>query len=140
MVCIGVKMMVSDRVRIMMQERNLNQTKFAESIYATKGYISRLLKGEIGMSNSTAMLIEKVHGYAREWILQGTGPKTCPASGQPLTPVQQEIIREIETMTDDELFFIAVYIEALKKKKALEKTKSRQRTPPDAVSGHSCTE
>jgi transcriptional regulator with XRE-family HTH domain len=124
----------------MMREKNLNQKKFAQSTYVTEGYISRLLKGEIGMSNSTAMLIEKVHGYAREWILQGTGPKTSPASGQPLTPTQQEIIREIETMTDDELFFIAVYIEALKKKKALEKTKSRQGTPPDAVSEHSCTE
>jgi transcriptional regulator with XRE-family HTH domain len=102
-----------------MQERGLNQTKLAESIYATKGYISRFLKGEIGMSNSTAMLIEKVHGYARDWILRGTGPKTSP-SAQPLTPVQQKIIREIETMTDDELFFIAIYIEALKKKKAME--------------------
>jgi hypothetical protein len=24
------------------------------------------------MSNSTAMLIEKVHGYAKDWVLHGT--------------------------------------------------------------------
>jgi transcriptional regulator with XRE-family HTH domain len=118
MFCIGVKMAVSDRVRIIMQEKGLNQTRFAESIYATKGYISRLLKGEIGMSNSTAMLIEKVHGYAREWILKGTEPKMSSLATQPLSLVQRKIIQEVEAMTDDELFFIATYIEALKKKKA----------------------
>jgi transcriptional regulator with XRE-family HTH domain len=121
---VGVNMTISDRVRIIMREKNLNQKKFAQSIYVTEGYISRFLKGEIGMSNSTAMLIEKVHGYARDWILRGTEPKMTSLSVQPLTPVQQKIIREIETMTDDELFFIAVYIEALKKKKALENTKN----------------
>jgi transcriptional regulator with XRE-family HTH domain len=118
MFCIGVKMAVSDRVRIILQEKGLNQTKFAESIYATRGYISRLLKGEIGISNSTAMLIEKIHGYTREWILNGTEPKMSPSAGQPLSPLQRKIIQEVEAMTDDELFFIATYIEALKKKKA----------------------
>jgi transcriptional regulator with XRE-family HTH domain len=111
-------MAVSDRVRIILQERGLNQTKFAESIYATRGYISRLLKGEIGISNSTAMLIEKVHGYTREWILNGAEPKMSPAAGRPLSSLQRQIIQEVEAMTDDELFFIAAYIEALKKKKA----------------------
>jgi transcriptional regulator with XRE-family HTH domain len=101
-----------------MQEKGLNQKKFAQSIYVTEGYISRFLKGEIGISNSTVMLIEKVHGYAREWILNGTGPKMSPAAGQPLSPLQRQIIQEVEAMTDDELFFIATYIEALKKKKA----------------------
>jgi transcriptional regulator with XRE-family HTH domain len=114
-------MVVSDRVRIIMQEKGMNQTKFAESIYATKGYISRLLKGEIGMSNSTAMLIENVHGYAREWILNGTEPKMSSQAVQSLSQVQKKIIQEVEAMTDDELFFIATYIEALNKKKALEK-------------------
>jgi transcriptional regulator with XRE-family HTH domain len=111
-------MAVSDRVRVILQEKGLNQTKFAESIYATRGYISRLLKGEIGISNSTAMLIEKVHGYTREWILNGTGPKMSSAAGQPLSLLQRKIIQAVEAMTDDELFIIAAYIEALKKKKA----------------------
>ncbi|MDR1352939.1 MAG: helix-turn-helix domain-containing protein [Treponema sp.] len=116
-------MAVSDRIRIIMQEKGLNQTRFAESIYATKGYISRLLKGEIGMSNSTAMLIEKVHGYTREWIRNGIEPKLSSPDIKTLTPVQRKIIQEVESMTDDELFFIATYIEALKKKKAGEKMK-----------------
>jgi hypothetical protein len=74
------------------------------------------------MSNSTAMLIEKVHGYTREWILKGTEPKMTSSAIQPLSLIQRKIIQEVEAMTDDELFFIATYIEALNKKKAMEKT------------------
>jgi transcriptional regulator with XRE-family HTH domain len=121
MVFEGVNMTISDRVRVIMREKSLNQKKFAQSIYVTEGYISRFLKGEIGMSNSTVMLIEKVHGYTRGWIRNGTEPKRSSPDIKPLTPVQKKIIQEVESMTDDELFFIATYIEALKKKKAGER-------------------
>jgi transcriptional regulator with XRE-family HTH domain len=114
----GVNMTIPERVRVIMQEKGLNQKKFAQSIYVTEGYISRFLKGEIGISNSTVMLIEKVHGYTREWILNGAEPKMSPAAGRPLSPLQRTIIQEVEAMTDEELFIIAAYIEALKKKKA----------------------
>ncbi|MDR1931684.1 MAG: helix-turn-helix domain-containing protein [Spirochaetales bacterium] len=114
-------MSLSDRIRLIIRERGLNQRKFAESVYVTEGYISRLLNDAgVGISKSTAMLIEKVHGYAKDWILKGTEPKLSAASPRPLTPTQKKIIAEIERMSDDELFFILTYIEALKKKKAME--------------------
>jgi transcriptional regulator with XRE-family HTH domain len=116
-------MTVSDRIRIILKEKNLNQKKFAKSIYVTEGYISRLLRGSIGISNSTAMLIEKIHGYAKDWVLRGQEPKMAvPGTIKELTPLQRKIIEEIEFMTDDELFFIQVYLEALKKKKGLKET------------------
>ncbi|MDR1955781.1 MAG: helix-turn-helix domain-containing protein [Treponema sp.] len=129
-------MAIADRVRLIITEKGINQKKFAESIYVTDGYISRLLKGDIGMSNSTAMIIEKVHGYAKDWVLTGAEPKISPQKTQALTPVQRKIIEEVETMTDEDLFFIATYIEtlkeALKKKKALEKGEKEKSpsTPP----------
>ncbi|GHU15308.1 hypothetical protein FACS1894163_01550 [Spirochaetia bacterium] len=117
-------MALSDRIEIILTEKGLNQKQFAESIYVTKGYVSRLLKDKIGMSNSTAMLIEKIHGYSRDWILHGTEPKMLQNAGvRELTPVQRKIIAEIELMTDDELFFITTYIEAVKKKKAMDEKK-----------------
>ena len=117
-------MALSERILIILKENHLNQKKFAESIYATEGYVSRLLKDKMGMSNSTAMLIEKVHGYSRDWILHGTEPKMLQNNGvRELTPVQRKIIAEIELMTDDELFFVTTYIEAVKKKKAMEEKK-----------------
>jgi hypothetical protein len=79
----------------------------------------------MGMSNSTAMLVEKVHGYAKDWVLHGTGPKRLEKGEvQALTALQKGIIAEIERMSDDELFFVSVYIEAVKKKKALERKKA----------------
>jgi hypothetical protein len=41
------------------------------------------------------------------------------------------IIREVEAMTDDELFFIAAYIEALNKKKTAEKNNHYRLKPVD---------
>jgi transcriptional regulator with XRE-family HTH domain len=118
-------MVLADRIQTILTEKSLNQRQFAESVYATPGYISRLLNGHMGMSNSTAMLIEKVHGYAKDWVLHGTGPKMLKnGAAQGLTTLQKEIIAEIERMSDDELFFVAVYIEAVKKKKALERKKA----------------
>jgi transcriptional regulator with XRE-family HTH domain len=118
-------MTLADRIRTILKEKGLNQRQFAESIFVTKGYVSRLLKDHIGMSNSTAMLIEKVHGYAKDWVLHGTGPKMLKNGGeQGLTALQKEIIAEIERMSDDELFFVSVYVEAVKKKKALERKKA----------------
>jgi plasmid maintenance system antidote protein VapI len=115
-------MTVSGRVLSILKESGLNQKKFAESIYVTGGYVSRLLKNSIGMSNSTAMLIEKVYGYSKDWILHGTEPKKVPNKAQEkLTPLQRKIITEIESMTEDELSFILIYIETSKKKKEQEK-------------------
>jgi transcriptional regulator with XRE-family HTH domain len=117
-------MSISDRILIILEEKELNQSKFAESIYVTKGYVSRLLKNAIGMSNSTAMLIERVHGYAKNWVLHGQEPKMVPNTApRDLSPVQKRLIAEIETMTDDELFFIVTYIEAFKRKKELDRRK-----------------
>ncbi|MDR0878260.1 MAG: helix-turn-helix domain-containing protein [Treponema sp.] len=115
-------MALSDRISTILKENGFNQKQFAESVFVTEGYVSRLLKDAIGMSNSTAMLIEKVHGYSKEWILHGTGPKMLKNGGaKSLTAVQKKLIAEIELMTDDELFFIVTYIEAVKKKKAMSK-------------------
>jgi transcriptional regulator with XRE-family HTH domain len=118
-------MVLADRIQTILREMGLNQRQFAESIFATEGYVSRLLGDHIGMSNSTARLIEKVHGYAKDWVLHGTGPKTLPnVEIRELTPLQRTIIEEIERMTDDELFFVITYIEAVKKKKALDLKKA----------------
>jgi transcriptional regulator with XRE-family HTH domain len=115
-------MAISDRILIILGERKLNQRQFAKSIYVTEGYVSRLLKDAIGMSNSTAMLIERVHGYAKNWVLRGEEPKLAPdAAPRDLSPVQRRLIAEIEAMSDDELFFIVTYIEAFKKKKELDR-------------------
>jgi hypothetical protein len=59
------------------------------------------------------MLIEKVHGYAKSWVLHGTEPKMVPNTvPRALSAIQKRLIAEIETMSDDELFFIVTHIEA----------------------------
>ena len=110
-------MTLSDRICAILREQNLNQRQFAESIFVTEGYVSRVLKSGLGMSRSTASLIESVHGYSKDWILQGSEPKKVERETKELSCLQKKIIAEIELMSDDELFFIFTYIETLKKKK-----------------------
>jgi transcriptional regulator with XRE-family HTH domain len=111
-------MLISERIQTIIDEKHLNQKQFAESVFVTGGYVSRILKNDIGMSNSQALLIERVHGYAKEWILTGKGPKRVPKSAEiGLTVLQKQIISDIELMTDEELSIIAAYIEALKRKR-----------------------
>jgi transcriptional regulator with XRE-family HTH domain len=110
-------MKVSERIQFIIDEKHLNQKQFAESIFSTGGYVSQLLKNDSGISNSKALLIEKVHGYAKKWVLTGKGPKRVPLSAEiGLTALQKQIIADIELMSDAELSIIAAYIEALKKK------------------------
>jgi transcriptional regulator with XRE-family HTH domain len=110
-------MAIPDRVSIIIGELGVTQKQFAESLSLTPAYISRLLKGELGMAKTTAMLIERVHGYSRDWILTGAEPKMAPNAPAPLSPLQRRIITEVGRMTDEELFFVNVYIEAVRKKK-----------------------
>jgi plasmid maintenance system antidote protein VapI len=110
-------MTLSERICIILREQNLNQRRFAESIFVTEGYISRVLKNGLGMSKSTALLIEKIHGYSKDWVLHGTEPKKLVRESGELSCLQKKLIEEIELMNDEDLFFIHTYIETLKKKK-----------------------
>jgi transcriptional regulator with XRE-family HTH domain len=107
-------MALSDRARVIIQECGLNQKEFAKSINVTDSFISKLLRGESGLSNSTAMLIEKLYGYSKDWILTGAEPKISISNYPSLSPLQKKIIADVELMNYIELKTLSVFIEALK--------------------------
>lgn len=107
-------MNLSDRVRIIIEENNLKQKEFAKSINVTESYISKLLRGESGLSNSTAMLIEERYGYSDDWIITGKEPKlNRQSSTKDLTPPQKRVIAEIEQMDEMELAAVSAFINSL---------------------------
>jgi transcriptional regulator with XRE-family HTH domain len=107
-------MALSDRMKTIIQESGLNQKEFARSIDVTDSFISKLLKSESGLSNSTAMLIEKLYGYSKEWILKGVEPKTSKDYHRSLSPLQKKIISDVELMNYAELKTVYAFIESLK--------------------------
>lgn len=117
-------MNLSDRIRLIIKENNLRQKEFAKSINVTESYISKLLRGESGLSNSTAMLIEERYGYATDWILNGNEPKIKRTSkSKDLSPIQRKVIAEIEQMDEPDLIALKAFITSLDEyKKSFEKS------------------
>ena len=108
-------MALSGRVRTIIDECGLKQKAFAKSINVTDSYISKLLRDESGMSNSTAMLIEQLYGYSKDWIIAGQGPKLSAGRGRKLSFLQRRIIMDVEQMNERELQALLAFIESLKR-------------------------
>ena len=108
-------MALSDRMRVIIRESGLNQKEFAKSLNVTDSYISKLLRDESGMSNTTAMLIGQLYGYSRNWIIKGEGPqKGAGLETKALSPLQKKILTDIEQMNIAELKALSAFIESLK--------------------------
>jgi transcriptional regulator with XRE-family HTH domain len=108
-------MALSDRMKIIIGECGLKQKEFAKNINVTDSYISKVLRNESGMSNSTALLIERLYGYSKNWIITGQKPKMIAGRGDGLSSLQKKIIMNVEQMNDDELRALFAFIESLKK-------------------------
>ena len=110
-----VYMSLSDRMKMIISECGLKQKEFAKNINVTDSYISKVLRDESGMSNSTALLIERLYGYSKNWIITGQEPKMIAGHGRDLSSLQKKIIMDVEQMNDDELRALFAFIESLKK-------------------------
>lgn len=107
-------MNLSDRIRLIISENSLKQKEFAKSINVTESYISKLLRGESGLSNSTATLIEERYGYSVGWILSGNEPKMIQKSRvKDLSPIQRKVISDIEQMDETDLAAVKAFISSL---------------------------
>jgi transcriptional regulator with XRE-family HTH domain len=108
-------MALSDRMRIIINESGLKQKEFAKSINVTDSYISKLIRDESGMSHRTAMVIEQLYGYSKDWIMTGQEPKMPAGRSRSLTVLQRKIIMDVEQMDEAELRAVLAFIETLKK-------------------------
>jgi transcriptional regulator with XRE-family HTH domain len=108
------KSALSGRIREIIRESGLSQKEFAQSINVTESYISKLLRDDSGMSNTTAMLIGQLYGYSKEWIVRGEGPKLCGGLHPGVSPLQKKIIVDVEQMGDAELRALLAFIETMK--------------------------
>ena len=108
-------MALSDRVRTIINECGLKQKAFAKSINVTDSFISKLLRDETGIANSTALLVEQLYGYSKEWIITGQGAKMRAGRGRDLSSLQKQVITAVEQMEDHELRAVYSFIESLKK-------------------------
>jgi transcriptional regulator with XRE-family HTH domain len=110
-----IYMALSDRIRTIINECGLTQKEFAKNINVTDSYISKVLKDESGMANSTALLIEQLYNYSKNWIMTGDEPKFITGKKRNLSILQKKIIMDVEQMKESELKALLAFIESLKK-------------------------
>jgi transcriptional regulator with XRE-family HTH domain len=102
-----------ERIREIIQELSMSQKDLAGRLNVTGSYISKLLHGECGMATATALLIEELFGYSKEWILNGTEPKLLERDRE-LTPLKRQILADVDRMTPEELKSVYIYIKTLR--------------------------
>ena len=64
---------VGDRIKLLMKDKHLTQTQFAESLNLTQSHISRLCSGTQVLSDRTASDICREYGVSRVWLMEGIG-------------------------------------------------------------------
>ncbi|RHX84740.1 transcriptional regulator [Leptospira stimsonii] len=66
------------RLKIILSHFGGNQTEFGKTISKSKQTISSWLSGRFTIPEDSAIIIEMVHGFRREWILRGESPQRVP--------------------------------------------------------------
>ncbi|MBM9502913.1 transcriptional regulator [Leptospira sp. 201903071] len=66
------------RLKTILSHFGGNQTEFGRTIGKSKQTISGWLSGRFTLPEDSAIVIEMVHGFRREWILRGESPQRVP--------------------------------------------------------------
>lgn len=104
-------MVLGDRLRIILKERNLKQVDFAKTLGVSANYINLLISGKRGpISETLAKLIEESYGYSAQWVMTGEGEKKASPS---LSAAKSEILKKIQKMPDDEITALLAFADTL---------------------------
>lgn len=107
----GAAMPLGQRVRTILNERHIKQVDFAKALGISANYVSLIVNDKKEtISDTLAKLIEEQYGYAAQWILTGSGPKTV---GNDLTAEKAAIIKKVQRMSDAEVRAVLAFVNTL---------------------------
>lgn len=114
-------MELKDRLALIIKETMVSQREFATILGVTESYISTLLSGRRSnqtLSHAMSCLIEEKFGYSADWVRTGSGPRLKPIQDSPDLPyIHTLAVRQLQTMSDDEVVAVLAFMDALSKKK-----------------------
>lgn len=104
-------MSLGERLRIILEERNIKQVDFAKTLGVSANYINLLISGRRGpISDTLAKLIEETYGYSAQWIMTGDGEKIATPS---LSAAKMEFLKKVQKMSDDEIEALLAFANSL---------------------------
>lgn len=119
-------MSLGERLRIILEERNIKQVDFARSLGVSANYINLLISGKRGpISDTLAKLIEETYGYSAQWVMTGNGEKIATPS---LSVAKIEFLKKVQKMPDDEIAALLAFANSLESVKKSFSIPSQQTT------------
>jgi transcriptional regulator with XRE-family HTH domain len=111
---------ISKNLRTILDELNMTQTDFAESLNISFGYFNMLINGrKKSISQSLALLIEKMYGYSAVWLLENRVEKKAEPikiNNKQLTQIK-ELVNQLSPTEIQLVFQHIAYLEAEDKEK-----------------------
>jgi transcriptional regulator with XRE-family HTH domain len=102
---------LSDRLREIVCDLNISQTKFANTLGVSFTYINCLINGKReNISPSLAILIQKIYGYSAQWILYEEGGVLKKIISRTLK-TRPRLIAALNTFTKEEVDLVMSHIE-----------------------------
>jgi transcriptional regulator with XRE-family HTH domain len=102
---------LSDRLRMIVSDLNISQTKFANTLGVSFTYINCLLNGKReNISQSLAILIQYIYGYSARWILFEEGNVLKKIIRRTLK-TRPRLIAALNTFTREEIDMVIDHIE-----------------------------
>jgi transcriptional regulator with XRE-family HTH domain len=102
---------LSDRLRTVVCDLDISQTRFAETLGVSFTYINCLLNGKRGnISQSLALLIQKLYGYSAQWLLYEEGNVLKKIIHRTLK-TRPQAISVLNTFTKEETDLVMKHIE-----------------------------
>jgi transcriptional regulator with XRE-family HTH domain len=102
---------LSDRLRTIVSDLNISQTKFANTLGVSFTYINCLLNGKReNISQSLAILIQCIYGYSAQWILFEEGSVLKKIIRRTLK-TRPQLIAVLNTLAKEEIDMVIDHIE-----------------------------
>lgn len=102
--------MISDRLKLLLEELHISQRQFAIKINLDPGYFSRILNGKVMPPDRILLLIENVFHVNREWLEEGKGEMFSISD---FSTAKKQVLEAIDTLNDEQINAVSAFIKYL---------------------------
>ncbi len=110
-------MTLGERIKLILDERNIKQAEFAKALGVTSNYVNLLVNNKKhNISDTLAKLIEEMYGYSSKWVMTGEGEEKLTSE---LSDIKIEFIKKVKKMPDDEVIALLAFANSLESVKGI---------------------
>lgn len=102
--------MISERLKILLNELKISQRQFAHKINLDPGYFSKILHGKVTPPQRILLLIENVFHVNKQWLEEGKG---SIFTTQDVSCTKNQVLDSISSLTDEQVHAVSAFIKYL---------------------------